>query len=78
VNAVHSGLNEQEDLFDEATRELLHSLLTQSRLYHTSTDYMAETSSGTISTRATGSGIDPLREASYEGRRTKFAPNACQ
>jgi hypothetical protein len=41
VNAVQSGSNVQEDLFEvEATRGLLDSLLTQSRLYHTSTDYM--------------------------------------
>jgi hypothetical protein len=42
VNAVQSGANVQEDLFEvEATRGLLDSLLTQSRIYHTSADYMA-------------------------------------
>jgi hypothetical protein len=40
MSAPQSGLDEQGDLFGvEATRSLLDALLTDSRLYHTTTDY---------------------------------------
>jgi hypothetical protein len=40
MSAAQSGLDEQGDLFGvEATRSLLDALLTDSRLYHTTTDY---------------------------------------
>src|SRR4051812_26568160 len=39
---MSTGPEIQEDLFEaESTRGLLDTLLTQSRLYHTSADYMA-------------------------------------
>lgn len=42
MRAAQSEANDQEDLFEvEATRGLLDTLLTQSRLYHTSKDFMA-------------------------------------
>jgi hypothetical protein len=42
MSTARSGSGAEEDLFEvEATRGLLDTLLTQSRLYYTSADYMA-------------------------------------
>jgi hypothetical protein len=42
MSPARSDSAAQEDLFEvETTRSLFDTLLTQSRLYHTSTDYMA-------------------------------------